>query len=206
MNKNLFMDRIFNEGLTYHNYIQQLESILSSIRTDDLTCTQLDEFNGKKLNYQRITRIYKNYVVNEQLHDRINEINSPQIWMVLSEDWCGDSAQNLPYLARIAECNSIIEFKILFRDVNLDIMNRYLTDGNKSIPKLIVFDIDWNELFQWGPRPKEAQELVAKSKSEGKSKEQFLTDLHLWYSRNKGKNLEEEIFSLLKKENFIAHN
>ncbi|MCL6097112.1 MAG: thioredoxin family protein, partial [Bacteroidetes bacterium] len=95
-------------------------------------------------------------------------------------------------------CNPLIDLRILLRDQNLDIMDLYLTNGNsRSIPKLVVFDQDGNELVQWGPRPAEAQALVNKNKSEGKSKDEFIKELHLWYGRNRGKNLEEEFEKII---------
>ena len=121
--------------------------------------------------------------------------------MVLSEDWCGDSAQTIPYLVKMADLNPNIELRILLRDKNLDIMDLYLTDGNRAIPKLVAFDYIGNELFTWGPRPYEARQLVNKAKAEGKPKEQFLQELHLWYGRNRGKNLEVEILNIMKNMN-----
>ena len=119
--------------------------------------------------------------------------------MVLTEDWCGDSAQNLPYIAKIAECNSLIKLRILPRDQNLDLMDLYLTDQkSRSIPKLVAFDEFGNELFQWGPRPYEAQKLVMELNALGLSKNEFNEKLHLWYGRNKGKSIENEFVELLK--------
>jgi hypothetical protein len=119
--------------------------------------------------------------------------------MVISEAWCGDSAQNLPYIAKIAECNPLINLRIILRDSNLDIMDLYLADGkSRSIPKLVAFDEDGNELFQWGARPKEAQELVTRLKNEGMEKEKFLEQLHLWYGRDRGRTLENELKIILE--------
>lgn len=46
-----------------------------------------------------------------------------------------------------------------------------------------------------GPRPKFAQDLVNQLKSEG-FKEKFNEQLHLWYGRNRGKELELEMINL----------
>lgn len=127
------------------------------------------------------------------------KITSPQIWMLITEDWCGDSAQNIPYIFKLAECNNNISLRLIPRDENPDIMDMYLTDGkSRSIPKLVAFDENGNELFQWGPRPEEAIKLVKDLKEQGFSKEEFEKKLHLWYAKNKGKNLEEEFIEILK--------
>jgi hypothetical protein len=78
-------------------------------------------------------------------------------------------------------------------------MDKYLTNGARAIPKLIAFDEQENEFFQWGARPKEAQDLVTQLKNEGKSKTEFLEALHLWYGKNRGKNLETEFLEILQK-------
>lgn len=185
-----FLDRKPHEGLTYEEYLSLMQQ-----HSED---PSIENFETIKLNQQRTSRINKTYDVSQTLKNIIAKITSHQLWMVITEDWCGDSAQNLPYIAKIAACNPLIDLRILLRDQNLDIMDLYLTNGNsRSIPKLVVFDQDGNELVQWGPRPAEAQALVNKNKSEGKSKDEFIKELHLWYGRNRGKNLEEEFEKII---------
>jgi hypothetical protein len=80
-------------------------------------------------------------------------------------------------------------------------MDQYLTNGTRSIPKLIVFDNDNNELFQWGPRPLEAQSLYINLKNTGIEKSEINKELHYWYSKNRGKEVEKELIELIKKLN-----
>jgi hypothetical protein len=118
--------------------------------------------------------------------------------MVITETWCSDSAQNLPIIAKAAELNDKIDLRILLRDSNTDIIDHYLTNGkSRSIPILVAFDSDGNELFKWGPRPDTAKTLVTNLKSDGFSKEEFNHQLHLWYGRNRGKEFESELVELL---------
>jgi hypothetical protein len=77
-------------------------------------------------------------------------------------------------------------------------MDLYLTNGNRCIPKLIVFDENENELFIWGPRPVEAQNLFTNLKNKGVEKPEINKKLHLWYGRNRGREVEKEITELLK--------
>lgn len=158
-----------------------------------------EKYNVTKLNYQRSFRILKTYNVSEILRNILVQINEPHLWMIITEDWCGDSAQNIPYISKIAELNTLIDLRIISRDENPDIMDLYLTDGKlRSIPKLVAFDKQGDELFRWGPRPKAGQDVVENGKKEGLTKDQFLNKLHLWYADNKGKSLEEEFALLLK--------
>lgn len=192
------LQRVLN-GLSYDEFMKVSAEKIENTVQEDLDETGKKRLGFSKLNLHRIRRIEKTYNVSPQICEQITKISEPQVWMVLTEDWCGDSAQNLPYIAKIAYCNEYITLRILPRDKNLDIMDQYLTDGkSRSIPKLVAFNIDGNELFQWGPRPLEAQKLVQDLKSEGLSKDEYNEKLHLWYGRNRGKNIENEFVELLK--------
>ncbi len=109
-------------------------------------------YDYRKLNFQRSSRLEKTFVPSEETRQIFSNIIKKQKWILITESWCGDSAQNLPIIAKLAELNSLIDFKIVLRDSNLDFMDLYLTNGGRAIPKLIVFDENDNELFRWGPQ------------------------------------------------------
>ncbi|MBU2444702.1 MAG: thioredoxin family protein [Bacteroidetes bacterium] len=187
-----------HNGMTYTDYIFSIEKKIESTNIDSLSDDERGDYNTIKLNLARSYRIQKTFEASEVIKKVVEKIDTPQLWMVLTEDWCGDSAQNLPFIAKIAEINSKIDLRILFRDDNLDIMDLYQTNGTRSIPKLIAFDENGNELFQWGARPAKAQELVNELKSKGISKEEYIEKLHLWYAKDKGNELEKEFIQILK--------
>jgi Thioredoxin len=198
MNFKIIDDRINKVGIRYQEYLNRFIYELAEINIDSLDEKARKKFETKKLNLQRSTRIMKTYKVSEELKEEIKKINEPQTWMVITENWCGDSAQNLPYIALIAEENPNINFKIILRDSNLDIMDQYLTNGTMSIPLLVAFDPKGNELFRWGSRPKAVQELFLQWKAEGIVKPELYEKLHLWYARNKGREIESEFSDILK--------
>jgi hypothetical protein len=164
---------------------------------DTLNEEQKELWEYKKLNLQRSSRIDKTYTVSDELKSVIMNIKNKQLWMVITEGWCGDSAQTLPHIVKMAELNPNIELKILLRDKNLDIMDLYLTNGTRSIPVLVIFDEAGNELLKWGPRTKVLQEQMIQWKSEGIVKPELYEKLHLWYARNKGKEIEAEFIKIL---------
>jgi len=125
--------------------------------------------------------------------------------MIISETWCGDSAQNIPYIAKIAGLNPQIDFQIILRDVYPHIMDMYLTNGTRSIPILVAFDESGNELFRWGPRTQEAKKLFTDLKALGLEMPAVLEKLHLWYGRNRGKNLEAEMREAIRKTLLTLH-
>jgi len=190
-------DRIMS-GLLFENFLKEAEKKITLIEEEKVKTSSQSLLKYTQLNVQRMKRILKTYTPSTEISEVVSDISGKQIWMVITEDWCGDSAQNLPYIYLISRLNSNIVFRIIERDKNQDIMDLYLTKGGRSIPKLVVFDDNMNELFQWGARPKEAQDLFTKMKSEEIEKEKIVEQLHLWYGRNRGKALESEFVELLK--------
>jgi hypothetical protein len=195
--------RIEEKGITYNEYIQN--TILEIAQTDinNLDPGEIKRFNFKTLNLRRSNRISRTYQPGEELKKLLISIPEPLLWMVITENWCGDSAQSLPYIAAMASLNPLIELKILLRDSNPDIMDQYLTNGTRSIPILVVYNQDGNELFRWGPRPQSAVNLIRQWKAAGLEKPEWTEKLHLWYARNKGAEIEKEFIGLINKEELI---
>lgn len=197
MAKDFFINKIPHNGMTFEKYSELAdEKVNNEASVTDEKEKELLEYT--KLNVHRTGRINKTYKVSEELKEVISKIGKKQLWMMITEDWCGDSAQNLPYIAKMAEESENIDLKIIYRDENLDIMDQYLTNGtSRSIPKLVAFDEDGEELFQWGPRPQELVELVEQWKTEMEPKE-WKEKIQLFYGRNRGKAIEQEFIDLLK--------
>jgi hypothetical protein len=192
------ISRINSAGISYETYLKNFKDKIDPENTDNLSPKDLELLNYTKLNYQRTQRIHKTFKLNDKIISAVNSIDKPLICMVITEHWCGDSAQNLPFIYEISKLNKNIQLKIIYRDENLDIMDLYLTDGkSRSIPKLVAFSEFGDELFQWGPRPVELANQIEKWKSEGLTKEEFLPMIHLWYAQDKGNNLINEIINLL---------
>ncbi len=197
MNNKELIEKIKNEGISFVQFNDQTDNHLIEIDESLLTEIGKKRLGFTQLNQRRTSRILKTYKLSDKIKKVVSKITEPQIWMILTEDWCGDSAQNLPYLYKISQINNNINLKLFYRDDNLEIMDRYLTNGGRAIPKLVVFDKDGNELFQWGPRPEKARILIQQWKAEGDTTDQFNEKLHLWYGRNKGKAFEEEFIGLI---------
>ncbi len=192
-----FLDRRPHEGLGYESYLE-LMAVQAETPAEGLDEDAAERVVYTKLNLHRSQRIGRTYKISDRLSTLLDLIDTPQIWMVLTEPWCGDSAQCLPYLAAMAGRNPRIDLRILQRDDNLDVMDLYLTNGGRSIPKLVVFDTDGNELWGWGPRPAAAQEVFDQAKTEGLEKPALLERLHLWYGRDRGRSVEAEITAVLE--------
>jgi len=154
-----------------------------------------------KLNLARTRRIEKTFKALPEVQASMAEATD-QTWLVITEPWCGDSAQNLPVILALAALAPSIQVRIVLRDTNLEVMDRYLTNGARSIPKLIAFDpLTGNELFFWGPRPLEAHALVMSEKEKPEadrlSKDQLAEKLHRWYNKNAGQATQLELAALV---------
>ena len=150
-----------------------------------------------KLNKSRTHRWDKKGILTEELSSAIKEIDEPQNWVLITEPWCGDAANSVPLIEKMAELNPNVNLTIQLRDSGSEIDN-YLTNGAKSIPKLIVRDEVGNDLFTWGPRPKEAQELVIKQKGLDLSADEKYANVLKWYLKDKGQSIQSELMELLR--------
>ncbi|HOD10234.1 MAG TPA: thioredoxin family protein [Flavobacterium sp.] len=153
-----------------------------------------------ELNEVRMNRLDKTMVVPAENIKRLQAINSEMIWLVISEGWCGDAAQILPIINKMAEQSEKIDLKIVFRDENEELMDLFLTNGTKSIPKLIVLDKNSLEVLgDFGPRPTEAKQLILDYKAQhGIVDETAKTELQKWYLHDKGLSTQREILKLMK--------
>jgi hypothetical protein len=160
--------------------------------SDDLSIYSL-------LNDRRMKRLDKTIKITDESLKEISLIKEEQTWLVITEGWCGDAAQNLPVINKLAEINTNIKLKLVLRDENLELMDLFLTNGGRSIPKLIALNKQNEVLFTWGPRPKVATKMVADYKEKhGSLDPQFKQDLQVWYNKDKGKSVQSDFIELLK--------
>lgn len=163
---------------------------------------QSEEYlNYTRLNIKRMDRLDKTLSLLPETVQIINNLNKKYLWIVITEAWCGDSAQNLPYIAAMAAAsNGKIDLRIALRDEHEELMNAYLTNGARAIPKLVMLDAETlEELFVWGPRPKSGFELLQyyRAHKDTMTHDEFEKQLHTWYAQNKGEELQRELTEAL---------
>ncbi|MCE3259422.1 MAG: thioredoxin family protein [Bacteroidetes bacterium] len=186
------------KAMSYTEYRILIDSLLLQNKTTGSDQSE-DMIGYAKLNQQRMQRLEKNNVISDHLKDAVAALPKPVIFLVLTEGWCGDAAQNVPVFHFIEKLSDKIELKLLLRDEHPEIMNDYLTDGSRSIPKLICLDKETlKELFVWGPRPAPCQQVMLDMKAKNASKKEKGEAIHLWYARDKSQTLQKEITELLK--------
>ncbi len=161
-------------------------------QSEDLT-------NYSLLNDRRMKRLDKTIKITEDVAEEIQKIKEPQTWLLITEGWCGDAAQNLPVIHKMADLNTHIDLRLVLRDENLALIDLFLTNGGRAIPKLIILDKENNVINTWGPRPTVATNMAAAYKTEqGSLNANFKKDLQVWYNKNKGKSAQDDLVNLFK--------
>lgn len=157
--------------------------------------------NYTQLNDRRMKRWDKTLKFDEKAVEAILAIEKKVTWLVLTESWCGDASPALPVMHKISDLNPNISLKIILRDEHVDLMNRFLTNGGMSIPKLIAVDGETDEVVgDWGPRSETATKLVEDQKAEhGQLTASFKEDLQVWYNKDKGQSVLKDLTCLLLK-------
>lgn len=154
-----------------------------------------------ELNEARLKRLDKTMQISATSRSFLQEeLQRDFIWLVISESWCGDAAQSLPIMNKLAEASDRIQLQIVFRDHNLALMDLFLTNGGRSIPKLLVLDATTKEvLTTWGPRPAGAMTYLEAYKARhGAVDEAGREGLYKWYTHDKGQEIEAELIAMMK--------
>ncbi len=160
-----------------------------------------DLLNYSILNDRRMKRLDKTIKISKTNQQNLQNAKGSYIFLVLMESWCGDGAQTLPILNKIVTFLPNTELKIVLRDQNDDLMNLFLTNGGKAIPKLIILSKkDFTILANWGPRPSIATKMVLDYKEKnGSLDDGFKKNLQIWYNKNKGITTQKDIVELIQK-------
>ena len=186
------------QAMTYIDYREMVAQLVLEGKSTGTDRTEALS-NYTLLNHNRMRRWDKMLKLSEDTIYQVSKLDKKRTWIVLTESWCGDAAPSLPVMHKMASLNSNITLKILLRDENSELMNRFLTNGSMSIPKLIIIDDATDTILdEWGPRPKKAAEMVVtqKSKPEGLTPE-FKETLQLWYNKDKGQSIAHELLAAL---------
>jgi hypothetical protein len=186
------------QGISYPLYKQQMAADLAL--NDD---QKIKEYIN--LNQRRMQRVENTYTPSAEIVSQVNNLIHKTYWLVLTEHWCGDTAQSLPVFNTLAELsNGKIELKLVYRDQLDELMNAYLTHGTRSIPKLIQLDEQYNVTGIWGPRPTIAQKMVKELKANPATAATYANELHLWYAKDRQHNIEKEIGQLIFRANIFC--
>ncbi|MBK1439715.1 thioredoxin family protein [Parapedobacter sp. ISTM3] len=150
-----------------------------------------------KLNWSRMHRWLKKGVLADETKEVLEGIAQPLRWVIITEPWCGDAAHTVPFIQLMAQHNALISVAYELRDSPPFRIEQYLTNGGKSIPKLIIRDDKGDDLAVWGPRPTDCQQLYERLRAEGADFETQKIALQNWYNKDKGHAVQQELTRLL---------
>lgn len=196
------LDKIIENSLknsmSYSEYISLVNTLVEENSTTGLDKTEALA-NYTMLNAKRMKRWDKTVKLSADAQSRLESYPRKTTWLVISESWCGDAAHIIPVINKVAEQNSNISFRIVLRDENPELMDAFLTNGGKSIPKLIMLDDQTKEVLNtFGPRPNTATKMVVDYKTKhGKLTPEFKEDLQHWYNKDKGQSTISDLLDLL---------
>jgi len=184
------------KAIIYEEYNVLFKKLVAEGRTTGETTREKIDYT--KLNFSRSKRLDKTIKLSEEQNKYFQDKNVKQTWLVITEPWCGDAAQSLPFFNKLASSSENIELKIVLRDENPELMDSFLTYGSRSIPKLIILDKYLEVVNHWGPRSKAATKVVDDYvQKHARIDEQLKTDLQLWYNKNKGEAIIAEMQDLV---------
>jgi hypothetical protein len=188
------IDKAFN----YRQYIQFTEALVKDGKTSGLQQSE-NLIHYTRLNFQRMKRLNKTFALQNQLTHQLQDIEDAWIWLIITETWCGDAAQNLPALAQMAAASDHIDMMIIFRDEHPEIMDRFTTNGARSIPKLVCLrKQDGQILGTWGPRPAKMQQMVMDYKKNPEmTYEAFSEKLQRGYLEDQNQSIQVEFENLI---------
>ncbi len=187
----------FENGISYTEYRDQISQLVKEGKTSGTNQSEaLVDYT--KLNAQRMNRWDKKVELNTELSTTLEHVKQPLKFLIITEAWCGDAAHNIPTLAKMADAQPNIELKLVYRDENLELMDQFLTNGGRSIPKVIIANENFEVLDSWGPRPADCQLLYTRLKEEKADFETQKIELQKWYNKDKQQSLMNEFCDLLQ--------
>jgi hypothetical protein len=186
------------KAMTFDEYNRLIDRLAAEGKTSGANQSE-DLVNYTKLNQSRMRRLLKTIELSESLRETVRNFKANWVWLILTETWCGDAAQNIPPIELIARENDRIKTLYLLRDENLELMDKYLTNGARAIPKLICLDAETlKEIGTWGSRPQAAYDLFYSLKEQGLEKPEIIEKIHRWYIEDNTESLQAEFEKLLQ--------
>ncbi len=194
---------------SYADYRNLVEKKLEKGQLTGLEPTE-ELLDYARLNLSRMARLEKTArLTDESLGFLKNEVKTPVVWLTVTEGWCGDAAQIVPVLEKMAAENPLIEHVLILRDQNLEIIDAFLTSGGRAIPKVIFLEKSSGKVLgAWGPRPAEAQNLMEKFKAEMAAAtdpdakkatyEAAKTAIHTWYAHDKTRSTQADFLAAFR--------
>lgn len=140
---------------------------------------------------------YAKGIPSPELLVRAKRIRGTWGFLVVAEDWCGDSANTIPYLAALVDSVPGFELRIIDSRAGRDLMEaRRTVDGRAATPTVIVLDESLREVGCWVERPAPLQAWFQEHKPR-MSSASLNTEKYAWYDRDAGRTTLQELLDVV---------
>lgn len=191
------MKEYIDRSMSYEEYTGLIDRLLQEGHTTGPIQSE-EMLHYAKLNRRRMLRLEKTAKLDDAVKRAAKDVDRRLIWLTITEGWCGDAAQNIPIFEKIAAESINIETRYILRDENVELIDRFQTNGGRSIPKLIAIDAETLEVLgTWGARPRLAQDLYDELVKQGTEKILIMENLQRWYNTDKNRAIQIEFTELL---------
>lgn len=195
---------ILDQAFGYEAYERRIEALLAEHH--QANPEQLDELiHYTRMNLIRMERLDKTGRI--MAATRLKLAKAPaMLWLAITEGWCGDAAQVLPIINKMALLNPAVQFKLLYRDQHPELMDAFLTNGKRAIPVVVLVNPNTLEILgHWGPRPAELQNYVlgevarirevSDAKEHKRQMDEMHTQVQRWYAKDKTYSTQQEFLA-----------
>jgi hypothetical protein len=184
-----------DKAMSYKAYRERIDGLLAQNKTTGNDHSD-DMLEYSRMNVVRMKRLDKTTHILPEVAAVLTANVRPITVLCIAEAWCGDASQIVPVVAHLAALSETIDYKVVLRDENTELMDAFLTNGTRSIPIFIFVDTASHKILgHWGPRPALAQEMVVNFKKNPIPGEEIKTVIHKWYADNKTVAIQEEFLA-----------
>jgi len=167
-------ERLYREGVTFQGFLEN-------------ATRRVDTWNG---NYARA-------VVPPNLSKRAQILGEWRL-LVIAEDWCGDSANTIPYLARLVEDVDGVDMRVVDSEAGGSLMAAHPTpDGRGATPTVLLLDQEGAVAGCWIERPTELQDWWLENEA-SVGREELLRQKYAWYDDDLGRTTMAEVVQMIE--------
>jgi hypothetical protein len=142
----------------------------------------------------------ENYEAGEPAADliqRAREVGGTWRFLVVAVDSCSDSANTIPFLARLVEAVPGLDLRVVHPTAGRRLMEAHRTaDGRAATPTVLLLDEAYVERGCFVERPRALRRLLAERASLGDA-DRFEAKME-WYREDRGSETVKELVELLE--------
>lgn len=196
--QNVLTRDMLEQAMDYQAYKKLIEDLFNQgLVTGPLQSEALTNYT--KMNLVRMKRLEKTSTVPQNIENLAEKLSRPIVFLTITEGWCGDAAQIIPVVQKICDTSQFLSMRFILRDENPEIMDHFLTNGARSIPKIIGLDEQTlQQYFVWGPRPEPAGKVRTDLIEQGASGKDVAEALHRWYAKDQSAGIFSEFEAILR--------